>query len=101
MISFATIPSMRTLPAGHAPGTRCWRSSTRAIVPEVQEVIAGCEAWWTNSPDRLLIGEIYLPIERLVTYYGRDLGGTHLPFNLRCSIRRGEAARHRRTHSRL
>src|SRR5262249_14409913 len=32
-------------------------------------------------PARVLIGEIYLPIERLVAYYGRDLGGTHLPFN--------------------
>jgi alpha-glucosidase len=30
---------------------------------------------------RVLIGEIYLPVERLVTYYGRDLTGTHLPFN--------------------
>ena len=29
----------------------------------------------------LLIGEIYLPIERLVAYYGRDLEGAHLPFN--------------------
>ena len=32
-------------------------------------------------PERLLIGEIYLPIERLVAYYGRDLEGVHLPFN--------------------
>ena len=32
-------------------------------------------------PDRLLIGEIYLPIERLVAYYGEDLRGLHLPFN--------------------
>jgi alpha-glucosidase len=31
--------------------------------------------------DRVLIGEIYLPIERLVTYYGVDLSGAHLPFN--------------------
>ena len=31
--------------------------------------------------ERLLIGEIYLPVERLVTYYGRDLRGVHLPFN--------------------
>ena len=30
---------------------------------------------------RVLIGEIYLPPERLVTYYGRDLGGAQLPFN--------------------
>jgi alpha-glucosidase len=32
-------------------------------------------------PDRVLIGEIYLPIERLVAYYGRDMEGAHLPFN--------------------
>ena len=29
----------------------------------------------------VLIGEIYLPIERLVAYYGRNLAGVHLPFN--------------------
>ena len=32
-------------------------------------------------PSRVLIGEIYLPAERLVSYYGKDLGGAHLPFN--------------------
>jgi alpha-glucosidase len=31
--------------------------------------------------ERVLIGEIYLPIERLVTYYGQDLRGANLPFN--------------------
>ena len=31
--------------------------------------------------DRLLIGEIYLPFERLVRYYGEDDTGVHLPFN--------------------
>jgi alpha-glucosidase len=31
--------------------------------------------------ERVLIGEIYLPIERLVEYYGKDLRGAHLPFN--------------------
>src|ERR1051325_10708415 len=31
--------------------------------------------------DRVLIGEIYLPIERLVKYYGARLEGAHLPFN--------------------
>jgi alpha-glucosidase len=30
---------------------------------------------------RVLIGEIYLPLERLVTYYGKDLPEAHLPFN--------------------
>jgi alpha-glucosidase len=32
-------------------------------------------------PERVLIGEIYLPLERLVAYYGQDLSGAHLPFN--------------------
>jgi alpha-glucosidase len=31
--------------------------------------------------DRVLIGEIYLPVDRLVAYYGRELSGAHLPFN--------------------
>jgi alpha-glucosidase len=31
--------------------------------------------------NRVLIGEIYLPMERLVAYYGTDLKGAHLPFN--------------------
>ena len=50
-------------------------------LPEVHEAIAGLRRVLDEFPDRVLIGEIYLPIERLVTYYGRDLGGTHLPFN--------------------
>ncbi len=32
-------------------------------------------------PDRVLIGELYLPIEQLVLYYGKDGKGAHLPFN--------------------
>jgi alpha-glucosidase len=32
--------------------------------------------------DRLLIGEIYLRPEKLVKYYGTDVSGLHLPFNL-------------------
>ena len=31
--------------------------------------------------DRVLIGEIYLPFERLVAYYGEHGEGVHLPFN--------------------
>jgi alpha-glucosidase len=49
--------------------------------PEVQDVIAEMRRVVDEFPDRLLIGEIYLPIERLVAYYGRDLSGLHLPFN--------------------
>jgi alpha-glucosidase len=49
--------------------------------PEVHEVIAGLRRVVDEFDDRVLIGEIYLPIERLVAYYGVDLGGAHLPFN--------------------
>lgn len=31
--------------------------------------------------DRLLIGEVYLPLQRLMAYYGPDLTGAQLPFN--------------------
>ena len=30
---------------------------------------------------RVLIGEIYLPLQRLVAYYGNDLAGAQMPFN--------------------
>ncbi|WP_419956739.1 alpha-amylase family glycosyl hydrolase [Novosphingobium kalidii] len=49
--------------------------------PEVHDVIAELRAVIDSYDDRLLIGEIYLPIERLMTYYGRDNSGVHLPFN--------------------
>ncbi len=50
-------------------------------MPEVHQVIAGMRRVVDEFQDRLLIGEIYLPIDRLVTYYGHDLDGAHLPFN--------------------
>jgi len=49
--------------------------------PEIHEVIAEMRRVLDEFEDRLLIGEIYLPVERLVSYYGRDLRGIHLPFN--------------------
>ena len=30
---------------------------------------------------RVLIGEVYLPLHRLMAYYGNDLAGAQLPFN--------------------
>jgi alpha-glucosidase len=48
---------------------------------EVHDVIADMRRVLDAYEDRVLIGEIYLPTERLVTYYGKDLSGAHLPFN--------------------
>jgi alpha-glucosidase len=49
--------------------------------PEVHDVVRQMRAVIDERPDRVLIGEIYLPLERLVAYYGADLSGAHLPFN--------------------
>jgi alpha-glucosidase len=49
--------------------------------PEVHDVIAEMRRVADEFSDRVLMGEIYLPVERLVTYYGPDLAGVHLPFN--------------------
>jgi alpha-glucosidase len=49
--------------------------------PEVHQVVRGLREVVDEFPNRVLIGEIYLPVERLVTYYGKDLSGAHLPFN--------------------
>lgn len=49
--------------------------------PEVHAVVAELRQVMDEFDDRVLIGEIYLPPERLVTYYGENLAGAHLPFN--------------------
>jgi alpha-glucosidase len=49
--------------------------------PEVHEVVAEMRAIVDTYPERVLIGEIYLPVPQLMTYYGIDLKGAHLPFN--------------------
>lgn len=49
--------------------------------PEIHDIIAGLRGVLDEFHERVLIGEIYLPLERLVTYYGEDLRGAHLPFN--------------------
>jgi alpha-glucosidase len=49
--------------------------------PEVHEVIAGMRRVVDEFDDRVLIGEVYLPLHRLVAYYGNDLAGAQMPFN--------------------
>jgi alpha-glucosidase len=49
--------------------------------PEVHDVIAEMRRVIDEFDARVLIGEIYLPFDRLVAYYGNHLRGAHLPFN--------------------
>ncbi len=49
--------------------------------PEVVEVITRIRQLVDRYQDRVLLGEIYLPIERTMRYYGSDGEALHLPFN--------------------
>lgn len=50
-------------------------------LPEVHDVVSMLRRVIDEFPDRLMIGEVYLPIKQLVAYYGRGLRGANLPFN--------------------
>jgi alpha-glucosidase len=47
----------------------------------VQEIVAMMRGVIEEYDDRMLVGEIYLPVERLMAYYGASGRGAHLPFN--------------------
>jgi alpha-glucosidase len=49
--------------------------------PEVHEVVAEMRAVIDSYSERVLIGEIYLPLKNLMIYYGQNLSGANLPFN--------------------
>ncbi|MET0246692.1 MAG: alpha-amylase family glycosyl hydrolase [Sphingomonas sp.] len=49
--------------------------------PEVHEIAAAFRALADEYGDRLLVGEICLPLDTLMHYYGREAPGVHLPFN--------------------
>ena len=66
------------------PGDPSWNKHSRTYSqdrPEVHEIAREMREVADSYKERVLIGEIYLPLERLVAYYGEDLGGVHLPFN--------------------
>ncbi|MGA2042793.1 MAG: alpha-amylase family glycosyl hydrolase [Roseiarcus sp.] len=65
---------------GMEPARRQRRSHS-ADQPEVHDAIAAMRAVADGYGGRVLIGEAYLPLDRLVLYYGADLDGFHLPFN--------------------
>jgi alpha-glucosidase len=49
--------------------------------PELQAVVEGLRRVADEFEERVLIGEIYLPLERLMAFYGTALRGVQLPFN--------------------
>jgi len=49
--------------------------------PDVHHVIAEMRGVLDAYSERMMVGEIYLPVERLMTYYGEAGRGAHMPFN--------------------
>lgn len=49
--------------------------------PEVHDIIRKMRLVLDAYDKRMMIGEIYLPIHKLMTYYGIDEKEAHLPFN--------------------
>jgi alpha-glucosidase len=49
--------------------------------PDVHDVVAELREVIDAYDDRLLIGEVYLPISDVVRYYGAERSEVHLPFN--------------------
>ncbi len=49
--------------------------------PEVLDIVKEMRKVTDEYDERLIIGEIYLPVEQLVMYYGENNNGAHLPFN--------------------
>lgn len=66
------------------PGMSPYRELVAAYttdLPEVQEIVTKMRGVVEEYSDRMLVGEIYLPVERLMAYYGASGNGAHLPFN--------------------
>ncbi len=59
--------------------------------PEVHAIVNRMRRLFDEYDARVIIGEIYLPVERLMQYYGPDLTGAHLPFNFQLISARWDA----------
>jgi alpha-glucosidase len=63
------------------PAIERYLSIYNADQPEIHDLVAQMRRVLDSYSDRILIGEIYLPFNRLALYYGKNLEGAHLPFN--------------------
>jgi alpha-glucosidase len=49
--------------------------------PEIHDIVRELRAVMDVYNERVMIGEIYLPLSKLIRYYGDNLNEAHLPFN--------------------
>lgn len=55
-------------------------------VDGIHDIVRTMRAVIDEYDDRVMIGEIYLPPEKLVTYYGENLDECHMPYNFELII---------------
>lgn len=60
------------------------RPEVHAIIREMREVLDAYD-------ERMMVGEIYLPNEALMTYYGAEMDECHMPFNFQLILLPWEA----------
>ncbi|MEX0614196.1 MAG: alpha-amylase family glycosyl hydrolase [Pirellulales bacterium] len=64
----------------HAPHRRLL-ATYNSDRPEVHDIIGRMRSVLDEYDERMMVGEIYLPVERIMEYYGAQGSGVHLPFN--------------------
>jgi alpha-glucosidase len=57
-------------------------------LPEVHDIIKAMRAVLDSYDERVMVGEVYLPIDEMMLYYGKNADECHLPFNFQL-IRHG------------
>ncbi len=65
---------------GDSPNFRQISRYTQDL-PGIHEIVQEMRTIADRYDERVLIGEIYLPVKRVVKYYGEQLDEIHLPFN--------------------
>ena len=65
----------------HHPPHRQLLATYNTDRPEVHDIIGRMREVLDAYGERMMVGEVYLPVERLMAYYGAQGSGVHLPFN--------------------
>ena len=66
-------------------------------LPGIHEIVREMRQVLDSYNDRVMIGELHLPVPRLMRYYGQQLDEAHLPFNFQLVTMPGWEARTIRT----
>ncbi|KAB8141143.1 DUF3459 domain-containing protein [Chloroflexia bacterium SDU3-3] len=78
---FRDNPPNPDVPAGMETSSASQLQIYTSDQPEVFDLVGDIRDILDGYSERVLVGEIYLPIHRLMAYYGSARGGCHMPYN--------------------